>query len=210
MLAIYVFFRVKLVDYKKGISENALVVWDSRIFRGIGTYIFMDKHYIEANYFAQMMNTQEQIPGTYQQTETYFIECVTDDCGWGTVAGQPEFNQSMEDIVSFFKNNSKLIKSIEGRGGLSYSYNIYKTNFQLKTGTLQMADSTHIFWANPVGYDEKIAPIFDNYETHNILEEAIDKFAYWIFYFSLLFSLASIFIILYLFIKEENSQRDEA
>lgn len=199
----------KLVSYKKGISENALVVWDSRIFRGMGTYFFMDKHYIEANYFSNLINAQNTLSGVSQPTETYFIECVSDDCGWGTVAGQPEFNQSMEKIVDFFKNNSGLVKSIEGTGGLSYQYNIYKTEFALKPQTLQIADSTHTFWANPVGYDEKITPIFDKYETHNALDKTIDKIAHGIFYSAFIFSILSIFIVLYMFINEDEANREK-
>ncbi|MDD5012026.1 MAG: glycosyltransferase family 39 protein [Candidatus Nanoarchaeia archaeon] len=197
----------ELVSYKESISENALVVWDSRIFRGIGTYVFMDKHYLEANYFSKLMNSQEQISGSYQPTETYFIECASDDCGWGNVKDQPEFNQSTEQIVDFFKANSELVESIEGTGGLSYSYNIYKGTFQLKQGTLAAADSSHIFWVNPVGYDENIAPIFDDYETHNIWEEAIDKIAHFIFYLSVFIAILSIFIVVYIFIKD-NSEKD--
>nr|QBM01225.1 hypothetical protein [uncultured archaeon] len=197
----------ELITYKKSISEQSLIIWDSRIFRGIGTYIFMDKHYMESNYFSNLMSAQEQIQGEYLSQEVYFIECASDDCGWGTVKDQPEFNQSMEQIVDFFKNNSIVIKSIDGTGGLSYSYKIYKTNLQLKQGTLQLADSTHTFWANPVGYDKKIAPIFDSYETHNLLDRLIDKIAHGIFYFSIFFSILSIFILLYLFISEDETDR---
>lgn len=196
----------KLVSYKEGISDNALVVWDSRIFRGIGTYIFMDKHYIEANYFSELIGKQGQIPGAYQPIETYFIECSSDDCGWGTVKDQPGFNQSMEQIVDFFKKNSKLIDTIEGSTGLSYSYNVYKSDFQLKQGTLEVADSTHVFWANPVGYKENIIPVFDNYKTHNILDKILDKIAHLIFYISAIIAILSVFLVVYMFIKTPEKE----
>jgi hypothetical protein len=192
----------KLVSYKEGISDNALVIWDSRIFRGIGTYVFIDKHYIEANHFSEVMNSQDKIQGAYQPIETYFIECADDDCGWGTVKDQPNFNQSMEQILDFFEKNSKLVEHIDGTGGLSYSYNIYKASFQLKQGTLAVADSTHVFWLNPVGYDEDILSIFDNYKTNNLGEKIIDKIAHLIFYLSVFIAILSIFIVVYIFIKD--------
>ncbi len=200
----------KLVSYKlNNIPQNSLVILDSRIFRGIGTYIFLDKHYLESNYFAQLANSQEQLSGITQPIETYFIECATDDCGWGTVADQPEFNKSMEEIVDFFEQNAEVVKKIPASNKkipLSYSYTIYKTTLNLKPASLDLADSTHTFWGNPVGYNEKIGEIFDNYETDNSLDRLIDKIAHWIFHFAVLISLVSILYILYLFVMEKEDE----
>ncbi len=200
----------QLVDYKKdSIQQNSLVIYDARIFRGQGTYFFMDKHYLESSLFPQLINSQEQSQGNNIQIETYFIECVKDDCGWGTIKDQPDFNKSMEEIVDFFKNNSKIDKTIKNNKG-EEEFKIYKTNLQLKQSVFQLADSTHIFWANPVGYDEKITPIFDNYKTHTVFEKSLDKLAHYILYLSVILAIMSIFVVLYLFfIEGEEEYKDE-
>jgi len=194
----------KLVDYKKDIGENSLVVFDSRIFRGIGTYIFMDKHYLESSFFSQLISMQDQIQESPLPTEVYFIECAKDDCGWGTIKDQPEFNENMERIVDFFKNNSKIDKKIYDKNK-NEEFIIYKSVFQLKPSSLQIADSTHMFWSNPVGYNENISPVFDSYDTYTLTDKIIDKIAHLIFYFSAVFSILSIFILLYLFIQENDA-----
>jgi 4-amino-4-deoxy-L-arabinose transferase-like glycosyltransferase len=194
----------KLIDYKKeNIPDNSLVVYDARIFRGMGTFFFMDKHYLESSYLSQLANSQGQFPGQPQPTDTYFIECAKDDCGWGTIKDQPEFNKSVEGTVDFFKANSDVQENIYDSSG-EKEFIIYRTNLMMKPQTLEIADSTHLFWANPVGYDESIAPVFDNYKTYTSLDKLIDKIAHWIFYFSVFSSISSIFLLLYLFIHEDE------
>lgn len=198
----------QLNSYKTKIPEDSLVVYDSRIFRGLGTYIFSDKHYIEASYFSNLLNSQEQLPGEYKSMKVYFIECENDDCGWGTIKDQPEFNASMEQIVDFFKNNSQLIASIREKRekkSLSFAFKIYRMDLKLKPSSLAVADSTHIFWMNPLGYDEKIAPVFDKYKTSSAADYLLDKLAHYILYFSVIFALLSVFIAFYLLITENEA-----
>jgi hypothetical protein len=128
-----------LVSYKmENMGDNDLVVFDSRIFRGQGTWYFVDKHYLETNHIQQLMNSQEQFPGGYSQIPTYFIECVPDDCGWGTIKDQPEFNKTMEEIVSAFKNQSQLVATIYDKKYVfpfsieeREEFKVYRTTFKI-------------------------------------------------------------------------------
>ncbi|MEK6906443.1 MAG: glycosyltransferase family 39 protein [Nanoarchaeota archaeon] len=198
----------QLVNYKEDqISQNSLVIYDSRIFRGQGTYFFMDKNYLESSLLFSLMDSQKQLPGEDVYIDTYFIECAKDDCGWGTIKDQPEFNESMENIVKFFKNNSKINKIIYDSSGKE-EFIIYKTNLILKSSSLDVVKSTHIFWANPVGYDKSISPVFDDYETYTFLDKLTDKIANLVLYLSAILSVISIFLLLYFFIggKDDNEE----
>lgn len=205
----------KLVSYKnKNVEDNSLVIFDSRIFRGIGTYVFLDKHYLESSYLQELLNIQKNSPGEYQPTRVYFIECVPDDCGWGTIKDQPEFNESMENIVKFFKNNSKIdtiiydkkLNLLPWNHKKTEEFKVYKNEILLKPSAFSTVDSTHTFFLYPVGYDEQIIQIFDNYQTHNQFDGALDNLAHGIFYLAVFFAIISIIIVFYLFIIENEDK----
>jgi len=42
-------------------------------------------HYIESSYLNQLFESNQQMPGNNLGYKVYLVECVVDDCGWGTV-----------------------------------------------------------------------------------------------------------------------------
>jgi len=93
----------QIIEFKDfQIPKNALIVSDGRIYRGRTHWVSYGRPYLEAINFVSMINSQDQIPGEFIPVDVYFIECVTDDCGWGTIKDQPELNQTMESLTSFF------------------------------------------------------------------------------------------------------------
>ncbi|MBU2633712.1 MAG: glycosyltransferase family 39 protein [Nanoarchaeota archaeon] len=189
----------KMMDFSKNIEDNSLVIVDARVYRGRIAWIFNDKHYLEASYLENVLNNINQLPGDTIPLQTYFIECIVDDCGWGSIANQPEFNQSMENIVDLFINISKPIKEITNSYGNPY-FRIYKTNLPLKQSVLDVADSTHIWFYYPVRY--KADDWFDKYQTHNSFDSLLDKFAHIILYLSIFIAILSIFYVFYLLIEK--------
>lgn len=203
----------QLMSWKSNIDKDALVVVDSRIYRGQITWLFSDKHYLEANYLQRVMDLQGNISGTSQSIPVYYIECVNDDCGWGTVKSQPEFNASMEAVTDWFKNSSQEIKVFDKSSNsrmyfpLMKKYTewfaVYKTNMMLKPATLNLADSTHSFFLYPLAYNTKISPIFDLPEIKSYGDFLLYKFARVVQYLALILAFSSIVYLIYLFFKEE-------
>ena len=190
-----------LIEFKKdNIPEDSLVIADSRIYRGRTVLMFNDRHYLEASLLNDLSKAQDDLPGSIIPLNTYFIECVTDDCGWGTINSQPEFNKSMEDTVSFFKNNSKYLGTIKSNNKEDY-FNIYNTNLNLKQNSLQLADSTHSWFYYPVRYKGES---FDDYNVSGFFNNFLDKIAHYILYLEILITLMTPFYIVYLLFKEEN------
>ena len=113
----------------------------------------------------------------------------------------------MEEIVKFFESNSVLQKRIYGRD--SEVYRVYQSSFNLKPDWVRFVDSTHIFWANPIGYNERIAPVFDNYKVKGFDNYLIDKTAHIIFYLSTVLAVLSIFLLLYYFLQIKNISEDQ-
>ncbi len=189
----------QLIEFKEqNIDQNSLVVADSRIYRGQIVFSLWDTHYLEAQHFTSFINS----PGSQNNTlniNTYFIECVIDDCGWGTIQNQPQFNQTMEAITLFFEQNSALVKTIENRQGQPH-FRIYRSSIPLNPSVINFAESTHTWFFYPVAYKPK-HEVFDNYQTHNLPDRLLDQFAYLILLIEAFFAILSIPILIYLFYK---------
>ncbi len=170
------------------IGENEIVIADARIYRGRIAFMFHDKHYIESSLFSRIYEQTQQIQGgTTIPTEVYFVECIFDDCGWGSIANQPEFNQSVEQMIDFFKNNSQKISTIHS-GGMDNSedisdnyFNIYKTTLNLKPQIYSLIDDTHEWFYYPVMWEGER---YDSYELDTFGKNFLHNFGYlvlWIY-----------------------------
>mgnify|MGYP001560226012 FL=1 len=194
-----------IMSYNKDNIENdALVIVDTRIYRGRIVFMFNDKHYLEASQFNDAVGALKQSPQQETSIKTYFIECITDDCGWGTIAQQPDLNQSMEDLTDFFKNNSQSQVILTNTYNEPY-FNVYQTNLLLKKDILDLADSTHNWFFYPLRYEPK-EKVFDNYKTSNFLDKSLDIIAHFILYLEALIVSLSIILLFVILIKQEGEE----
>lgn len=201
----------KMMAFKENkIPADSLIITDSRIYRGQVTWMFNDRHYLEVSYFNQLMSIQNQSSNKVL-TDVYYIECSIDDCGWGTIGNQPELNSSMEQFTMSFKNNSKqvaVIKSLDRtnngvylpfmKGKEQNYFTVYKTQMYLIPGSMGAADSTHIWWMYPLGYNTNISSIWDEIESSSLLY----RLAYMIRTLAIFLAFLAIFSIGYYLIKE--------
>jgi len=182
------------------VKENDIVITDARIYRGTAVFMFYDKHYLESSYFGQLDQTLKNISGTGIPIKTYFIECAVDDCGWGTIYQQPEFNQSTEDFVALFKNNSQKIMTIYAgseervtKDLKSPYFNIYATTLYLKPQVYQLIDSTHEWFYYPVMWKGER---YDKYALDTFPKILLHNFAYAILWLAIAIAILSpIFLI---------------
>jgi len=198
----------QMMSYKNsGIPQDALIVGDSRIYRGEIHWMFQGREYIESSYLAQLLSASQQT-GKATPVDVYYVECAVDDCGWGTIKNQPDFNASMEQITSFFAANGNLVKEINSPGsyplssdsGTSY-FRVYKTTLSIDTSLYSQLESQKVWFLYPIGYNESIAPIFDKYNIHSEADELIDYFAHWIVYLSIVLAFLAILASIYLFLE---------
>jgi len=187
----------KLINFKEGsISEDSLVIVDSRIYRGRTAFMFWDRAYLESSNFIYLSQNLDQFPGEEVPMHVYFIEAATDDSGWGSIKDQPEFNQTTEQLVSFFEQNAQLIKTINGQNGEAH-FKVYEGTFYLKPSISGFVKSSHSFFFYPLEYKPK-SEVFDNYQTYNLVDSLIDKFAHGVLYLEVFLSL---FVILFIFFE---------
>jgi hypothetical protein len=194
----------KLIDFKKeNIEENSLVLADSRIYLGRIALSFNDRHYLKANLLNDLIKNQDQLPGQNKEINLYFIECVTDDCGWGTINNQPEFNQSMEEITNSFKSNFKSMITIDNIYGEPY-FSVYKSKINLKETSLNLVDTTHSWFYYPLRYKGES---FDDYQTKNFFDKVLDNFARYILYLEISITLLTVIFLIYWLFREENETK---
>ncbi len=211
----------QLINYKNQvITEDSLVVVDSRIFRGFIGWLFNDRFYLESNYFGAALEQSAQY-GDPVPLEVYYVECAKDDCGWGTIKNQPEFNKTMEELTTWFSNNSELIKEIKAVNRYEYYfpfitsnkeepiYRVYRSTLMVNPSILLIAKSTHNVLMYPIGYDETIGPVFDEYQVYSAFDGLLDKTAHIILKTGWIFSFISLGFLIYLFIKEDDEDIKE-
>jgi hypothetical protein len=213
----------QLISYRiKNINDNSLVVVDGRIYRGSIAWMFNDKYYIEGSLFSKAVEISLSYDNSTIPIETYFIECAKDDCGWGTIKDQPDFNQSMEQMATWFGSNGQFLKEIKEINTENFyfpiiskkeyvpAYKVYKTTLYLSPAIMQLAKSTHDVITYPLGYDEKIEPILDKYDVHNSFDSFLNNFAYFILRASVFLVLISLLYVLYLFFKKDENNNNNS
>ena len=106
----------------------------------------------------------------------------------------------MEDLVLYFKNNSRDLGVIQNSYKDDY-FRIYNTNLNLKESSLQLADSTHNWFYYPLRYEGES---FDDYKTEGFFDTALDKIAHFILYLEILIVLLTPLLLIYLLFEKEN------
>jgi 4-amino-4-deoxy-L-arabinose transferase-like glycosyltransferase len=192
----------KTIEYKQGnIEESSLVIVDSRIYNGRTAFMFNDRNYLETNYLPELIPQLNQ--PTNQKIKVYVIECIPDDCGWGTISNQPELNQSTEEMISNFKRISTLRKTIFSNK--EPYFNVYETEFPYFPGMIEKVQSTHNFFFYPVNYKPKESIIL-RYESKNPVHKLLDIIAHIILYIEILIVLFLIILIIKIIVDDYKNE----
>lgn len=195
------------------ITKSDLIVLDPRIYTAKSFWIATDNHFLDMQSFVSFYNDNKQAHTDYgEPTKIYVIECISDDCGWGWVRDNADFNKTVEDLITLFKSQSTLEKTISAN---SYSgnelfgkkekvdvYNVYSLTVKLDRTLVDSVDSYNSFYFVPYLYKDKSGYIF-NYNTYNIFDSLLERLAYFVLLFSIFLSLISVFFVFYL-IKSNN------
>ncbi len=204
----------QIMEFKEeAIPKDALIIADSRIYRGRINWAFYGRPYFEGTDFLSLLSQMESLPGKEITVDTYFFECIKDDCGWGTVKNQPEFNTSMEQLTSFFSSGGKILKKISEPyeekpyfpllvGEKEDIINIYYGKIKIKDSAFLLASQPKNWFLYDIGYEPKENQ-FDYYEAKgpNII---LNKLAHIIAFLALIIALLSPIYAFYLIFKNEN------
>lgn len=180
------------------VQGNDLVVADGRIYRGRIAWMFNDKNYIEASILPKLMDVNNNLTSGTIQTNLYYVECAADDCGWGTIKDQPEFNQSMEEMASFFKSNSQAMRVFNGGGGQGEDLGpymiIYKTSILIHPEIYSIIQDTHEWFYYPVRWAKN--DWYDKYTPEGPFQELFNNLGRFVLWLAVVLALLSPILIL--------------
>ena len=187
------------------IPPESLVVVDARIYSGISAWAFADRHYIGAGYFPQIL--QQAVNSTTKaEMNVYYIECVPDDCGWGSVKDQPELNQSMEQMTDAFRDVSIKTWDIEGGGVIKRvkegeekgetHFRVYQAILPLPKEVLVAVDQTHQFFFYHIPRNQYAERQFDYYTLKTPLDYFISFIGRMMLYFSIILAAGFIVVLI--------------
>lgn len=183
---------IGLREEAKKMENNALVIVDSRIYRGNIAWNFHDKHYVESQYFPQvyqMLNDQNLSKVT---APVYFVECIQNDCGWGRGLKENKPVQELnEQLVAIFKEAAIETKEVPGK---QYSFNIYKTMMMVPPEVYDAIEGTHEFMFYSVGWKDNTKHL-DHYTLTSFPYKALNYLGKALFYLLLVISLASLYLV---------------
>ncbi|MEM3122318.1 MAG: glycosyltransferase family 39 protein [Candidatus Pacearchaeota archaeon] len=180
----------QLKEFSTSIPEDAIIIVDSRIYKGVFSWSFFGKNYLDTNSFSEFLSKQTNLSVT---KNIYFVECVPDNCGYAS----SQLNEFNEKFVEFF-SQGEYIKTIKEQD--REIFHISKLTLQIPPGVEEFAKSTYEFYYYPsAGYSEKER--FDSYKTTGI-KNILNSFGYLILYFSLIGAVLIPFLITYIFFKE--------
>ncbi len=189
------------------IKDSSLIVTDSRIYRGQANWVSYGRPYLEGADFIELLNSQDNSPGRTINSEVYFIECSSDDCGWGTIKDQPELNQTMEQLTEIFDQQGILIKDIsEPSRDLNYyplqedkiqsRFRVYKLTLPLNEEILTIASQPKNWFLYEIGYAHP-KDQFDSFKTETFFKKSLYSLARKIVLLSIILSILSLFYVLF-------------
>jgi hypothetical protein len=193
-----------LIEFKESsIPETALVVMDSRFYRGQIYWSLQGRPFIEASQFGEIMTQQDQLPGATNTRDVYYVECVPEDCGWGSISGQPEFNASMEALTEAFATQGSLVDTISApTPGQSYYpfissekkmpfVKIYRTRIPMKDAVMVFANQPKNWFLYNIGYPVPEQE-FDAYTADGAASWILDRIAHFIVWIAVICAFLSL------------------
>ncbi len=192
-------------DYAvSNIGEKDIVVADARIYRGRIAWMFNDKPYLESSYFPSLIELDRNISGSKIPITVYFIECAVDDCGWGTIGSQPDFNASVEQLADLFKTSASQEKIIYGGGAYEDEkqpyFIVYKTTIGFSSSIYKYISDTHDWFYYPVRWAKN--DWYDKYSPQGIFQITFNSFGKLFLWIAIILAILSPILLITELIKK--------
>ncbi|MSS74262.1 hypothetical protein EXS72_01340 [Candidatus Pacearchaeota archaeon] len=196
------------------ISDNSLLVFDSRIYTARSMWLATDRAYLT---FEQATSFFEQIFARnitqINPTPVYFIECVIEDCGWGWVSTNQNLNNSAENLISVISEKSDIVTKINqklyagnelkiGKNTQEY-YRVYSTIINIPTPYLPEIKKSQNFYFTPYLYLNLENYLYNYNSERDPFTSLINNTSYIIIFVSVILSLLSLFLVFFFLFKSD-------
>ncbi len=185
------------------IPEDAIVVIDPRVYRGIHAWVFNDRHYLEGTQFPELSKVLDEYNGPTIEVPIYYVECGKGTtCLWST-EDYERVSKFGDELTSSFKENTRQVAVVTGRNaeaGNTHTFNIYKGAIRTPSGLGDIIDKAHIFYFYPVGWKYPENAV-DNYNVEGF-EKVLSGFGFLILYLEVFLAVLSLPFVLYTLRKQ--------
>jgi len=183
---------------REHIPDDAVVIIDPRIYRGIHAWVFNDKHYLDGTYWQEFSRVISQTSGKQVTLPLFYIECGKGKyCGW-----KPEdyerVNPLGQQLTAFFTNETTKVAEVFAVDLVL----LHKGTITLPEAAIPIIDRTHTFWFYPVGW-KNTDEVIDNY-TPKGFDKILNAFGFFILYIDLLLALCAIPLVIKMAMHHEN------
>lgn len=196
------------------VSSEELIVFDARIYTAKNFWFATPHHFLSSFDFVNFYNqyNRDLADNLKRPTKVYFVECAKDDCGWGTIASQPDLNASSEAFFEGIRNQSTLAKTITEKPHPYMvnqlfsdepridAFKVYVLTIPLNPGLVEQTDRINAFYFAPYLYKDMTNYIF-NYKLESGFDKVLNFLGYAIIIVSLILSLLSIAYLIQLLVK---------
>ncbi len=195
------------------VGPSDLLVIDGRFYTAFSFWLATDYHFLLLQEFPQFYS-YDQNTTSKVMTKVYTVECLEDDCGWGWVKDNHEFNQTSESILTTIRNSSKEIETIRsydysgneliGPKILTDKYKIYLMELPLNPALVESTKYIHSFYFAPFMYLNMKDYVF-NYKTDGF-DSFLNSFSLFVIYLSMVLAVISFIYAFYLLTEEESME----
>jgi len=188
------------------VKSEDMILFDSRIYTARYFWLAMDHNFLNINQFIDFYKYDQNITGQKSLTNVYVVECVFDDCGWGTINSNPELNKSSELILdslrayskknySFYEYNYQGNEFIDEKERVE-EYRVYTLSLEMNPNLIKQTKSINSFFLAPYMYLNMKDYLY-NYDVYG-LSKLVEDLSLWVIYLSmLLFFLSCISLIVW-------------
>ncbi len=183
---------IKLLNYaNKNIEDEAIIIIDPRIYRGIYAWGLNNKHYLEGTDIHIITNSLENESSKKLVVPLYYIECAEGSfCGWKPEDFAIIYSTGL-NISNYFKQNIPLVAEIKS----SHNFNIYKWELEIRENTYAEIDKTHLFWFQPVGW--KYPELAGDYYEVAGKDQLVQGFGVIVLWINMIATILAIILLIY-------------
>ncbi len=186
----------------KNVRNSDFIIFDPRIYTAQALWISTPKQTANLLTLAQLSQA-DQGEANKNLYDAYFIECLADDCGWGTISQQQELNATAEFLFEQIKNQTAPLKTITaykyhgneifGSKQPQERFAVYKLKLFWSPRLVATLAQTNVFYFTPYLY-KNMDNYFYAYEKHSAFDRILEKLSLYIIYLAIILAILFIFL----------------
>ena len=186
------------------IPDNAVVIIDPRVYRGIYGWVFNDKHYLEGTHFPKLNEDITNLDAPKDTVPFYYIECGKGTtCLWSN-EDYDRISEFSEQLTDALKQSTTQVATITGNDldpGNRHTFIVHSGSYAIPSSAIESIDRTHVFYFYPIRWKFPDQAV-DTY-TAKGFGKLLNGIGFLILYINVLIAILALPYTIYLLRKKE-------